>query len=349
MSANSQQMQKSNALPDYPATLLDFQSMFQDEASCLQYLEKVRWPNGFCCKKCAAVEEPFRLSSQPRKLKCRSCQHLESITANTVMHRSKTNIHKWFWAAYLITSQTPGVSALELQKKLGIARYETAFQMLHKLRAIMVRPDRDKIGTEYPIELDIVFVGGRHKSGIQGKTDQIPVIIAVEIRRQEYRNSKTGKLVKRILAGRARLQTLPNKTGAVADDFVKKCIAPGADIISDDGHEFTNLLTLGYKHQSVPMRGDREKMDSNLPMISKVTANLKTWIDGTFHGVGKHHLQTYLNEFMFRFNRRFYRPISFQSLLCLGVLRSGLTYREIYKNVDSRTNSVETVDCTATG
>lgn len=97
------------------------------------------------------------------------------------------------------------------------------------------------------------------------------------------------------------------------------------------------------------MRGDREKMDSNLPMISKVTANLKTWIDGTFHGVGKHHLQTYLNEFMFRFNRRFYRSISFQSLLCLGVLRPGLTYREIYKNVESRKNLVKTQDCTATG
>lgn len=243
MPANSQQIQTSNALPEYPATLLDFQSMFPDEASCLQYLEKVRWPNGFCCVKCIA-EEPFRLSSHPRKLKCRSCHHIESITANTVMHRSKTSIHKWFWAAYLITSQTPGVSALELQKKLGIARYETAFQMLHKLRAVMVRPDRDKIGSGYPIELDIVFVGGKHKSGIQGKTDQIPVIIAVEIRRQEYRNSKTGKLVKRILAGRARLQTLPNKTAAVANDFVKNCIAPGADIISDDGNEFTNLLTL---------------------------------------------------------------------------------------------------------
>ena len=294
MPANSQQKQTTNSLPEYPTTLFDFQSMFPDEAACLQYLERMRWPNGFCCIKCSNAEEPFRLSSYPRKLKCRSCHHVESITSNTVMHRSKTSIHIWFWAAYLVTSQTPGVSALELQKKLGISRYETAFQMLHKLRAIMVRPDRDKIGTESPVELDIIFVGGKHKRGIQGKTDQVPVIIAVEIRHQEYRNSKTGKLVKRTLAGRARLQTLPNKTAAVVNNFVKNCISTGAEIISDDGNEFTNLLALGYKHQSMPMRGDREKMDSNLPMISKVTANLKTWIDGTFRGVGKHHLQTYL-------------------------------------------------------
>jgi len=333
MPTDSQQNQASNSLPEYPATILDFQRMFPDEAACLQYLERVRWPNGFSCEKCTNIGDPFRLSTHPRKLKCRSCHHLESVTAYTVMHRSKTNIHIWFWAAYLIATQTPGVSALELQKRLGIARYETAFQILHKLRAAMVRPDRDKIGGEWPVELDVVFVGGKHKSGIQGKTDQTPVIIAVEIRRREHYNPKTKKLIKRTLAGRARLQTLPNKTAAAINDFMRDCIAAGAVIVSDDGKEFASLLALGYDHRPVPMRGDREKMDSYLPMISKVTANLKTWIDGTFHGVGKHHLQTYLNEFMFRFNRRFFRPVSFQSLLGLGVLRTGLTYREVYGGV----------------
>ncbi len=349
MPAVSQQNQASNSLSESPVTLLDFQRMFPDEMSCLRYLERVRWPNGFSCKKCASIGEPFRLSTHPRKLKCRSCHHVESVTADTVMHRSKTNIHIWFWAAYLIAAQTPGVSALELQKRLGITRYETAFQILHKLRATMVRPDRDKIGTEWPVELDIVFVGGKHKSGTQGKTDQTPVIIAVEIRRREYRNPKTNKLIRRTLAGRARLQALPNKTAAVTNDFVKNCIASGAVIVSDDGKEFASLRALGYDHRPVPMRGNREKMDSYLPMISKVTANLKTWIDGTFHGVGKFHLQTYLNEFMFRFNRRFFRPVSFQLLLGLGVLRTGLTYREVYDGVVRGENLPKTQHCTATG
>lgn len=219
---------------------------------------------------------------------------------------------------------------LELQKKLGIKRYETAFQILHKLRDAMVRPGRDKIGSEWPIELDVVFVGGKTRSGVQGKTDQVPVIIAVEIRRQEIRDDNTNKIIKRALAGRIRLQKISNKTAAAVDRFANDCIAPGAIITSDDGNEFTNLLNLGYKHRPVPMRGDRVKMDSYLPMISKVTANLKTWIDGTFHGVGKHHLQTYLNEFMFRFNRRFFRAVSFLTLLGLGALRTGLTYREVY-------------------
>jgi hypothetical protein len=349
MPNNSEQNKASNSLPKYPATLLDFQCMFPDETACLRYLEKVRWPYGFSCEKCASIGEPFRLSTHPRKLKCRFCHHVESVTADTVMHRSKTSIHIWFWAAYLIAAQTPGVSALELQKRLGIARYETAFQILHKLRAVMIRPNRDKIGAEWPVELDVVFVGGKHKSGRPGKTDQTPVIIAVEIRRREYCNPKTNKLIKRTLAGRARLQVLPNKTAAAINDFMKDCIAPGAVIVSDDGKEFSGLLVLGYDHRPVPMRGDREKMDSYLPMISKVTANLKTWIDGTFHGVGKLHLQTYLNEFMFRFNRRFFRPVSFQSLLGLGVLRTGLTYREVYDGIVRGENLAKSRNCTATG
>lgn len=311
---------------EYPLNLLDFQRMFQDEGACLKYLEKLRWVDGFVCERCTIVGEPFRIGSRPKVLICRSCRYESSVTAGTMMHRSKINIHVWFWAAYLVSTQTPGISALELQRKLGIKCYETAFQLLHKLRAAMVRPDRDRIGAEWPLEMDIVYLGGKTKSGIQGKTNQRPVIIAVEIRRKEVRHTKTGKILKRALAGRVRLQKVPDKSAESVDKFVKQCIAPGAVIVSDDGNEFTNLRSLGYDHRPVPMRGDREKMDIYLPMTSRVTANLKTWIDGTFHGVRKQHLQAYLDEFMFRFNRRFYRSISFQKLLGLGLIRQGQTY-----------------------
>lgn len=319
----------TNSLPEYPTTLLGFQRMFPDEAACLLYLERMRWSSGFVCEKCLATGEPFRFAARPKVFKCRSCHQDASVTAGTVMHRSKTRIHVWFWAAYLVATQTPGISALELQKKWGIARYETAFQLLHKLRAVMVRPGRDKIGAEWPIEWDIVFVGGKHKSGVQGKTDKAPVIIAVEIRRREVRDSKTDKVIKRALAGRIRLQVLPNKSAASVNKFAKDCIELGAVIVSDDGTEFTNLLDLDFDHQPTPMRGGRAKMDSCLPMFSRVTANLKTWIDGTFHGVGKQHLQAYLNEFMFRSNRRFFRAVSFRTLLGLGTLRAALTYKEV--------------------
>jgi hypothetical protein len=313
-----------------PITFLDFQRMFPNEVACLLYLEAIRWPDGFICEKCLTAGEPFRFSARPKVLKCRFCHQDVSVTAGTVMHRSKTNIHVWFWAAFLIATQTPGVSALELQKKFGITRYETAFQILHKLRATMVRPNRDKIGEEWPLELDIIFVGGKTKSGVQGKTDQVPVIIAVEIRRREVRDKKSKKIIIRGIAGRIRLQSIPNKTAENVDAFVSDCIASGATIVSDDGTEFTNLKSLGFNHHPIPMRGDREKMDKHLPMVSRVTANMKTWIDGTYHGIGKQHLQTYLNEFMFRFNRRFFRAVSFRSLLGLGISQTGITYREVY-------------------
>jgi hypothetical protein len=313
-----------------PGNHLDFQRMFPDEAACLRYLERMRWPNGFVCGECGVTGEPFRIATFPRKLKCRACHHLTTVTADTVMHRSQTSIHVWFWAVYLVATQTPGISALQLQKSLGISRYETAFQLLHKLRVVMVRPGRDKIGTESPLEMDIVYVGGKHKGGIQGKTDQVPVIIAVEVRRREIRDPKTRKITQRALGGRLRIRKIQDKSAASVDAFAKECIAPGAVITSDDGGEFTNLRSMGFKHQPVAMRGDRDKMDSCLPMVSRVTANLKTWLDGTFHGVRKKHLQAYLDEYMFRFNRRFYRSVSFRTLLGLGTHHVGPTYKEVY-------------------
>lgn len=231
-----------------------------------------------------------------------------------------------------MATQTPGISALELQKKFGIKRYETAFQILHKLREAMVRPNLDKIGESWPLELDIIYVGGKTRKGVQGVTDQVPVILAVEICRKEIRNRKTNKIIKHGLAGRIRLRKVPNKKAENADKFATNCIMQGATIVSDDGSEFTNMKKLGFDHRPVPMRGDREKMDKHLPMISRVTTNLKTWIDGTFHSVGQKHLQAYLNEFMFRFNRRFYRSTSFRTLLGFGLLHAGRTYKEVYND-----------------
>jgi len=319
----------TDSLPDFPENLLGFQRMFPDEAACLRYLEQLRWPGGFVCVRCGERGHPQRLATRSRVLRCRSCRHEASVTAGTVMHRSKTDLHVWFWAALLMATSTPGISALEVQKKLGITRYETAFQLLHKLRAGMVRPNQDQIGGEWPIEMDITFVGGKRK-GRQGKTDKAPVIIAVEVRRREVRDPKTGKVIERGLAGRMRLCKIADKSAASADKFAKDWIAPGSILRTDDGGEFANLAGLGYTHQAVATRHNRATMDTWLPMVSRVTGNLKAWIDGTFHGVGRKHLQAYLNEFMFRFNRRFWRPVSFRKLLGLAAVQAGPTYRGLY-------------------
>ena len=150
------------------------------------------------------------------------------------MHRSKLDTLVWFWAAYLVSTQTTGISALELQKQLGIDGYETAFQLLHKHRGTMVRPNRDKIGNKWPLELDIVYVGGKTKSGVSGKANQAPVVIAVELRRKKMRYPNTNKVTQRALTGRIRLRKLPNKTAVVVNQFAQDSIATGA---SSSTHE----------------------------------------------------------------------------------------------------------------
>ena len=128
-------------MSEYPRTLLEFQKLFPDEAACARHLERIRWPEGFKCPYCGHVGDPYRIQARLRVLECRQCLRQISLTAGTIMQKTQQPLQVWFWAAYLVASQTPGMSALQFQKQLGIKRYETAFQMLHKLRAAMVRPE----------------------------------------------------------------------------------------------------------------------------------------------------------------------------------------------------------------
>src|SRR5271156_4892395 len=129
-----------------PQSLPEFQRLFPDDAACAAYLEKTRWSGGFVCPHGQASGEPFRFANRPGILRCRTCRRDTGLTVGTVMARSHTPLSAWFWSAYLVSSQTPGMSAVQLQRQLGLSRYETAFQILHKLRAGMVRPDQDRIG-----------------------------------------------------------------------------------------------------------------------------------------------------------------------------------------------------------
>jgi len=130
----------------FPHSLPDFQRLFPDNEACVKYLQKLRWPSGFVCPHCQSVGEPLRFVAKPSVLRCRKCLSNTGLTVGTVMERSHTPLSIWFWAAYLVSSQTPGMSAVQFQRQLGLKRYETAFQIFHKLRAGMVRPDQDKTG-----------------------------------------------------------------------------------------------------------------------------------------------------------------------------------------------------------
>lgn len=329
----------------FPTSLPEFQRVFPDDGACAKYLENLRWPQGFSCLKCGKVCEPYRF---PRRsstvMRCRSCQANVSLTAGTIMQSSHTPLSVWFWGAYLVTTQTPGQSALQFQRQLGISRYETAFQMLHKLRAGMVRPERDAIGEQYPVEVDETLVGGRTRGEGRGVHHKATVVGAVEVRRRQPRKAVTldratksghkpsdGKQLNRMTyAGRLRLRLVSGRGADELTSFVKESVTMGAVVRTDGWQGYDGLPSMGYSHEPIVLGGDPEKTDAHLPMIHIVFSNLKTWLIGTHHGVSQQHLQAYLNEYVFRFNRRFYPMTAFNSVLGLAAHVVPPTYATLY-------------------
>ena len=315
----------------FPKSPPEFQQFFPDDAACAKYLEKSRWPSGFACPHCSKIGEPFRFDNRSRVLRCRNCRRDTSLTAGTVMERSHSPLSTWFWAAYLISSQTLGMSAVQFQRQLGLSRYETAFQILHKLRASMVRPNQDRIGgnpVEH-VEADETLIGGRTRGKGRGIHDKVLVACAVEVRHRKA-DSKLSKRRNGRYAGRARLAIAPDRSEKSLCGFIETSVKPGTHIITDDWSGYNGLKTRGYKHLAVAEHGDPQVAEEYLPIIHLVFSNLKTWLLGTHHGVSHQHLQAYLNEFTFRFNRRFYPFNTFRSLLGIAGNAVAPTYAEIY-------------------
>ena len=256
------------------------------------------------------------------------------------MQDSHTPLSMWFWGAYLVTTQTPGQSALQFQRQLGLSRDETAFQMLHKLRAAMVRPERDAIGGKYPVEVDETLVGDRTRGEGRGVHHKATVVGAVEVRRRREganRASKgrpkrvEGKPLKRMTdAGRLRLRLVPGRHADDLTALVKGNVAKGSVVRTDGWQGYDGLPRMGYMHQPVVLDGDPEKAETHLPMIHLVFSTLKSWLLGTHHGVSQQHLPAYLNGYVFRFNRRFYPMTAFNSLLGLAAHAVPPTYEALY-------------------
>ena len=195
--------------PDFPKSLKEFQARFRDDAACRKYLAACRWPDGFRCSRCQQ-SEAFEL---PRRMlwQCKSCGRQTSPTAGTVLHRTRLPLTVWFWATYLVTPHTPGLSAVQLQRQLGIS-YETAWALLHKLRRAMVRPDREALKAK--VEVDEPSLGGP-EAGLKGGRQLLEkalIVGAVEVR---------GKA-----AGRVRLQVVPDASAPSLTGFVRGTSSP---------------------------------------------------------------------------------------------------------------------------
>lgn len=301
--------------PGFPRTLVEFQAQFADDDSCRAYLAACRWPDGYRCSRCRS-DRAFGL---PRRClwQCKACGHQTSVTAGTALHKSRMSLREWFWAAYLVSTHTPGISAVQLRRQLGIRRYETAWTMLHKLRRAMVRPDRDRLrGT---VEVDETYFSA--PDGLVGRAmgkmtgDRVLVVGAVEVR---------GRA-----SGRVRLALAPDASGPSLTGFVSAHVEPGTIVVTDGWQGYAPLRRLDYQHRPTT-QGPPERADKILPRIHRVFSNLKTWLRGTHRSVHYRHLPAYLNEFAFRFNRRRTPMAAFQSLLGLTTVHAPTTYKGLY-------------------
>ena len=315
----------------FPTSLLEFQRLFPDDSACAGYLEGVRWENGFECPYCHKVGEPYRFATRPSVLACRKCRRQTSLTVGTVMQRTHTPLSTWFWGAYLVSSMTPGISAVQFQRQLGLTHIETAFQILHKLRAGMVRANRDRIGTMRPndhVEVHTTLIGGT-TSGRRAH-DQTLVVAAVEVLHQKPKVSSAVPRRGGRYAGRLFLEVIPNRSARALCGFIEAAVEPGTMVVTDTCPGYATLAARGYQHHAVAEGNQSESPKDYLSMARLVFLNLNSWLKGTHHGVSPQHLQAYLNEFSFRFNRRFHPFSAFRSLLGLACEAKAPTYAELY-------------------
>lgn len=293
-----------------PKSLREFNRCFATEANCEAFLFAVRYPDGFVCPTCG-IDRGWPLDGK-RLIECPN-GHKISLTSGTVLHRTRQELLTWFHAAYLMSTLTRGISALQLQRQLGMNRYETAFQMLHKIRSVLVAPGRELL--QGAVEVDEIFIGGKDpdKGGRGG--DKVLVVGAVEVR--AYSKLNTGKVRER--AGRVRLRVVPNASAIHLAGFVEEEVEVGATVFTDGWDGYRRLRPSGYAHQRF-VRGKNRQLKPILPHIHRLFSNLKAWLQGTHHGrVESQFLQAYLNEYAFRFNRRFWRGPAFLRALTLMV------------------------------
>ena len=289
---------------------------FGSEASCREYLTRVRWPDGFRCPRCQG--ERAWGTGRVGLFECGQCGHQTSVTAGTIFQDTHKPLRVWFHAIWLVTTQKQGASAMTVQQVLGLGSYRTAWAWLHKLRHAMVRPDRDQL--EGVIEVDEAWVGGV-EPGVFGRqsTTKAQVVIAVEERGRGL--------------GRVRMKRITDGSAGSLESFIKSVVVPGSVVHSDGYSGYSNLGAAGYDHRPVVLHGrGKEAATELLPRVHLVVSLLKRWLLGTHQGAASlEHLDYYLDEFTFRFNRRRsrHRGLLFQRLLENAVRVDPLPYDSI--------------------
>ena len=272
-------------MEEFPKTVQEFEEKFASEQACIDYLFRIRWPEGFHCPRCGYE----KFWAMKRGLyRCTHCDLQTSVIAGTIFQDTRKPLKLWFQAMWYIINQKPGVSALGLQRVLGLGSYRTAWTWLHKLRCAMVRPGRDRLSGA--VEVDETYIGGS-KPGKRGRGAAGKVLVLVAAQ-------EDGKQI-----GRIRLQRIADASANSLGKAVQEMVAPGSIVRTDDWSGYRGVDMLGYTH--VVIRQDAFLGENLLPLANRVISLLKRWLLGTHQGaVQASHLDYYLDEFTFRFNRR---------------------------------------------
>jgi len=289
--------------------LIGFIAKYGTENKCIKRLFKHKWPNGFKCEKCGCTKY-YSIKTRGH-YECRKCHYQASVTANTIMHRSHTPLRKWFVAIYLVSRDKRGFSALTLQKNIGVS-YPTAWLMIHKIRDAMLQRDDGYLLADI-VEVDEAFFGA--SGGKQGRgTQKAKVIVQVSL--TEDGNPQFAKMT---MVDDVKTETI--------NSVVKENIKKGSLINSDDFKSYKDLVNQGYQHNVVNMKD--EGPETGLKWLHIIVSNAKSYVLGTYHGLDKMHLQRYLDEFCYRFNRRFFEFELFDRLLEACAVGDTITYNSL--------------------
>jgi transposase-like protein len=273
---------------DYPRTHPELVATFPDEAACLAHLERLRFPGGFACRGCGVVGEPWRTTGD--RLVCRTCRRETRLRAGTVFDKTRTPLRTWFAAAWYLTTAKNGLSAVTLERTLGVS-YKVAWTMLQRYRVAMVRAERPRLSGE--VEVDETFVGGvrRGQGRGRGAPGKAIVVIAVEVLPRGY--------------GRTRMRVVPSAAGTDLMPFLRDTVEAGSHLRTDGHRGYDEAVSQGYERTVISVTASGDPAHVHLPAVHRVASLLKRWLLGTHQGAVNHdHLQTYLEEFTFRWNRR---------------------------------------------
>ena len=302
----------------YPRSLGEFQAWFSTDADCLDYLEWLRWPDGFVCPGCGN-EGGWRLGDGRRE--CAACAARTSPTAGTIFDRTRTPLTVWLTACWLFATQKDGISALSLKRSLEIGSYQTAWAMLHRLRSVLVRPGRERL--RGAVEVDETYIGGEEPGLRGGRQQGKKVLVGVAVERIDPRGF-----------GRCRMVPLVDASADSLRAFLLDNVEPGASVITDGWKSYPPATRELYVHD--PMAGASGTEASKLlPGVHTVSSLAKRWLLGTHQGaVDDAHLANYLNEFVFRFNRRRSRSrgLVFYRVLELAAAADPVRYRDLIAN-----------------